>query len=179
VSSSSDAVVIGEVFSRQIALFNPNEHQCRVTILGVGATGSFTTLALAKLGFKDIHIWDGDTVEQHNVPNQLHRWCDTGLPKVEATKAIVASFCDGLDEVNPVITTHNQMFGEEDKLPHGIVVCAADTMEARQLFWSEIKDNLKVDLYLDPRVGGAVVSFVQHHPPQPGTHRGLRGITAL
>lgn len=165
--SSSDAAVIGEIFSRQIALFNPDEHQCRVTILGAGATGSFTALALAKLGFKDIHIWDGDTVERHNVPNQLHRWSDMGSSKVDATKAIVASFCDGLDEVTPMITTHNQMFEEEDELTYGIVVCAADSMEARELFWRKIKGSLKVDLYLDPRVGGQLFhlySIIPHNP---------------
>lgn len=162
-----DTIVIDQVFNRQIALFNPGEHQNRVTILGAGATGSFTALALAKLGFTDIHIWDGDTVEWHNVPNQLHRVSDTGTSKVIATAEIVKSFCDGLGDISPTITTHDQMFEEGDKITHGIVVCAADTMSARELFWSKIKNNLKVDLYLDPRVGGQtfhLYSIIPHNP---------------
>lgn len=160
-------LVTGDIFSRQMALFDPDNHQVRVTILGAGATGSFVALALAKLGVKDIHIWDQDTVEWHNVPNQLHRWSDTGKSKVEATAEIVEQFCQGLDEIEPKMTLHNKMFEPEDSLTHGIVVCAADSMEARQLFWEKIKGNLKIDLYIDPRVGGQIFHLYCIEPVNP------------
>lgn len=165
--SDDNALVAGTVFSRQLALFDPESHQVPVTILGAGATGSFTALALAKLGIKDIHIWDGDTVEWHNVPNQLHRWGDIGEHKVEATSEIVQDFCRGLDLIEPSIHTHGKMFEEEDSLGHGIVVCAADTMKARNLFWSKIKNNIRIDLYIDPRVGGQSFHLYSIDPTSP------------
>ena len=42
-----------------------------VTVIGAGATGSFITLALAKMGVRHITVYDDDTVEEHNLPNQF------------------------------------------------------------------------------------------------------------
>lgn len=159
--------LVEEVFKRQSALFDPQNHQVPVTILGAGATGSFTALALAKLGFKDIRLWDADTVEVHNVPNQLHRWGDCGKSKVQATAEIIQMFCEGLDEVEPVITTHAKMFEAEDGIGSGVVVCAADKMDARKLFWDKVKGNVNIPLYLDPRVSGQIFHLYSIEPFNP------------
>jgi hypothetical protein len=164
----TSTITTPQIFSRQMGLFNPDKHQKRVIILGVGATGSFTALALAKMGIQDIQIWDADYVEMHNCPNQLHRWSDLGRSKVDATKDIVHSFCDGLDQTTPNIQTFSRFFEEEDDFGQGgIVICAADSMAARAMFWEKVKRNMRVDLYIDPRVGGQIIHMYCLDPFNP------------
>ena len=69
-------------FTRQERIFNPNNQLSKITIIGVGCTGSFITLNLAKLGFNNINIIDFDKVEEENIPNQFYREKDIGKPKV-------------------------------------------------------------------------------------------------
>ena len=57
-------------FQRQLDLANPAQLKVPITILGAGAVGSFTTLTLAKLGCSSLTVYDPDTVEVHNLPNQ-------------------------------------------------------------------------------------------------------------
>jgi hypothetical protein len=142
-----------ETYMRQTTLFHPGKHQEHITILGAGQTGSFAAFGLAKLGISDMEIWDADTVEPHNCPNQLHRWTDLGKPKVEATEEIIHAFCDGMDETPPRITTHQEMYEGQAPL-HGVVICAADSMKARASFWEMVKMNIRVRLFIDPRLGG-------------------------
>ncbi|MHA2064451.1 MAG: ThiF family adenylyltransferase [Candidatus Thorarchaeota archaeon] len=154
------------VYLRQTDLFDPSKHQERIIILGAGQTGSFTAFGLAKLGVKNIEIWDADAVEPHNCPNQLHRWSDLGDAKVRATSKIIHSFCDGMDEEPPNIVARDEMYEGQAPLK-GLVICAADSMEARTLFWEKVKMNLMVPLYIDPRLGGQslhLYCMVPHDP---------------
>jgi len=54
--------------SNEVALQGFN--QKRVDIIGAGATGSHVVMLLAILGFTNIHVWDFDRVEAHNLANQ-------------------------------------------------------------------------------------------------------------
>src|SRR3990172_12168799 len=60
--------------------------KAHVTIVGVGGLGSFAALALAKMGVGTLTLVDGDTVEEHNVANQLYGPEQLGLLKVEACR---------------------------------------------------------------------------------------------
>ena len=56
---------------RQFEVFLPNKFKDkRIDVIGVGATGSYIVWLLAKIGLSNIHIWDHDVVEDHNIPNQ-------------------------------------------------------------------------------------------------------------
>ena len=50
-------------YSRQVNIFKPDEFNTPVHVIGVGATGSWLAPSLAKLGVKNIHVWDDDIVE--------------------------------------------------------------------------------------------------------------------
>ncbi len=77
-------------FHRQLDVLDvPRLARTPITVIGAGAVGSFTVLALAKCGAECITVYDDDTVESHNLPNQWYRLTDLGRPKVEALRELV------------------------------------------------------------------------------------------
>jgi shikimate 5-dehydrogenase len=59
-------------FLRQLDIADPSKFKDKpVTVIGAGEIGAATVVALAKTGFENITVYDFDTVEEHNFPNQL------------------------------------------------------------------------------------------------------------
>lgn len=132
--------------NRHMELFNPYKFETPVHVIGVGATGSWLTLQLAKLGITDITIWDYDMVEEHNVPNQAFGRQDIGLPKVQAVEQLLLRDC--LTQVK----VKNKKF--TDQRLSGIVFLMVDSMEQRKLIWeNSIKMKQNVKLLVEPRMG--------------------------
>lgn len=132
--------------SRHYELFNPYTFNLPVHVIGVGATGSWLALALAKLGITEIHVWDFDTVEEHNVPNQAYSVADIGKPKVNALFDQI-KFMTGTE-----IHTHNEKVVRQRLT--GIVYCMVDSMETRRQIWDYCgKMKSQVKLWVEPRMG--------------------------
>lgn len=149
----------GMDFKRQKQFFNPIKQTSHITVIGAGSIGSFISLTLAKLGFNQITVFDGDIVEEHNLPNQFYRITDVNKPKVEALQEIVHQF------TGTTITCHNkfvenvmeQIQVEQDM----IIIFALDSLDVRK------KLALQLEMYpaviVDPRMGGEGWSiFVTH-----------------
>lgn len=143
-------------FMRQSGLINSDYFNEPINIIGVGATGSFTTLVLAKMGFNKISVWDKDNVELHNLPNQFYRMTDVGHPKVEMLKEIIKLL------TNIRIKTHNTLYLKSHL--SGITISGVDSMPVREQIWSSIKNNKDVPLYIDARMGGEVMMVLAIHP---------------
>lgn len=146
---------------RQSDIVEPSELK-PVTVAGVGGIGSPTTLALAKMGCKEITVFDPDKVENHNIPNQIYRPEDIDLSKVSCLQEIVKSFT-GIE-----IQTHAEKF-QVDKLSPGVLISAVDTMSMRKEIWKEIKFNAAIDFYIDARMGGEIArihTICPHDPDQ-------------
>lgn len=132
--------------SRHRELFNAEEFNTPVHIIGVGATGSWLALALAKLGIQDITVWDYDTIEEHNVPNQLYSLPDVGMGKVEALRHYIRAV------TGTEIKAKNTKFTNQRL--RGIVFLMVDSMEQRKLIWENaIKMKQSVELLVEPRMG--------------------------
>jgi tRNA A37 threonylcarbamoyladenosine dehydratase len=72
-------------FHRQLDVVDvPRLSQIAITVIGAGAVGSCTVLALAKSGAERIVVYDDDVIEAPNLPNQWYRLADVGRPKVIA-----------------------------------------------------------------------------------------------
>lgn len=141
-----------ERFSRQTDILKPDVCNKPIMIIGCGATGSFTALALAKMGLTDITVFDADSVEEHNFPNQLFPIEMKGMNKAEATKRLVKYFT-GVDiAAFPV-------FYEKQELK-GIVISALDTMSGRKLIYENCKQSKKVELLIDPRTGAELFKLL-------------------
>lgn len=143
-------------YHRQLDLINVEKlKETHITVIGVGALGSFSTLMLAKMGVEHIRVYDDDAIEEHNFPNQFYRNEDLGKKKVEALRDLIQSF-EGLR-----IETIDKKFEETDELS-GVVIAAVDNMAARQIVWNAVKLNPSVDRFIDTRAAGnlAEIYFV-------------------
>jgi len=115
-----------------------------ITVIGAGAIGSWTTLALAKMGFSDITVYDFDVIDEANMNCQFFPLKDIGKKKVDALSALVLNFT-GLK-----ITTHDKYCGGSH---HGIVITAVDSLDVRKLIWGQHKTSMKTKFLIDPRMG--------------------------
>lgn len=149
-------------YTRQMEIFNPREFNTPVHIIGAGSTGSWLALTLAKLGIEDITVWDFDTVEEHNIPNQAYRvkYNNTGSnklgyiegtdindEKVSALRSVVKDFTD------TSIKIKNEKVDGTQRLS-GVVFMMTDTMSSRkEIFERAIELKQHVKLLIEPRMG--------------------------
>jgi hypothetical protein len=143
-------------YNRQLDILNPAQLNVPVTIIGAGATGSFTALSLAKMGVHDLTVFDYDSVEEHNLPNQFYRTGDVGRPKVYALREIIEDF-EGI-----TIKARNEKY--RGQRLSGIVIVAVDSMDARIHIWKFVKDNPDIKLFIDSRMGAEVMKIYSLNP---------------
>lgn len=147
-------------YSRQLEIIDPNEFNgmgLQIDVIGSGATGSWLTMILAKMGLQNIHVWDADNVEMHNLPNQLFRLKDIGVPKVEAIKDIV-KIATGNE-----ITSHNEFVTPATKTMGEIVFLLTDTMSSRkEIVQNCLSYNMKTKICIETRLAakqGRIYAF--------------------
>ena len=134
--------------SRHLSVFSPNDFgNTRIDVIGAGATGSKVVVQLAKLGIQNIHVWDFDKVEAHNIANQAFAIGHIGKPKVEALYDVVkASTGTKIDPHNERVDG-SQQFGE-------VVFLLTDTMSSRKEIWEKgIRLKLGIKLMIETRMG--------------------------
>lgn len=135
--------------SRHITVFNPASVKNDIHIIGVGATGSFVAMELARMGCPVINIYDFDDVEIHNIPNQYYDTGDLGKLKAEA-------LTDKLRLINPDITVN---VGKEAVTPEdiskmsGYVFLLVDSMKVRKELWEAAKANKDLINVWESRLG--------------------------
>lgn len=96
-----------------------------IHVVGCGATGSHICEELARIGCSDIHLWDMDKVDPHNITNQMFTELDVDMPKVDACKKAMANI-NGLIEV----TTHGK--GWQGQVLNGYVFLCVDNIDVHQ-----------------------------------------------
>ncbi len=134
-------------FHRQLDVLDvPRLASIPITVIGAGAVGSFTVLALAKSGAERIVVYDDDTVEAHNLPNQWYRMADLGRLKVEALRELVRDMTGVEIDIRTERFT-NQRASE-------VTVCAVDSMDIRIDLWRQL--HPRPQLYVDARMGAEV-----------------------
>ena len=145
-------------FKRQSSIISPAEFNAsgkRIDIIGAGATGSYVALQLAKMGLVNIHVWDGDVVEAHNLPNQLYGLSDIGRPKVEALRDIVKQLTD-VD-----LQIHNEFV--KDQQLGNIVFLLTDSMSSRkEIYENCMKYNPDTEICIETRLSatqGRIYAF--------------------
>jgi len=147
-------------FSRQSDLVETEALETRITIIGCGGIGSFTALALAKMGCVHLTLYDDDLVEEHNIPNQLYRPGDVGQLKVERLADIIKSFTGTGIDARPERVQGQRL--------EGIVVSGVDSMEARRRIWDRsIRFKAAVSTYIDARMGAEVARIYTVRPTDP------------
>lgn len=154
--------------TRQLDLLPPEALAARnVDIVGVGGTGSWTALLLAKMtggadGFS-MRLIDADHVSEHNVPSQFYCCEDAAQSKlkVEACAEHLSRFADTRVQVLPAFLDGTTPYALRD-----IVIFATDSMQARATCWEDyVADNPSVTWLVDSRTGaekGTVIAVRVH-----------------
>lgn len=133
---------------RHLSVFHPDAFgNRRVDVIGAGATGSRVAISLAKLGIPNIHVWDFDKIEGHNVANQAFGNDDVGKFKVEALAALIKRQT-GMD-----IVQHNARYEGGEQLG-AVVFLLTDSMASRKQIWeASIKLKPRTELMVETRMG--------------------------
>lgn len=118
-----------------------------IHIIGVGGTGSYVALILAKLGIENITIYDFDTVEMKNVGNQMFGIQDVGILKTVALhKRILIDTGIDINIKSIKVDLANAKF-------KGIVFVLTDTMLSRKQILKANKTNFDCELLIETRLG--------------------------
>ena len=143
---------------KHLDFFDPNKITNPIHIIGVGAIGSYIALFLSKLGIKTIHIYDFDTVDEHNITNQVYDTKDLNKEKVEAIS-------EKMLKNNPdmIVVKH----GKYEKQPlYGYVFLAVDSIETRRNIAENNRYNNQIKIVIDSRIGletGQVLAINWHN----------------
>ena len=134
-------------YTRQADLVDSRIFDAPITVIGAGAIGSFTVLALAKMGFNRIAVFDDDKVEEHNLPNQFYP-----IDAIGKEKALVLA-----DMVYEMTGTHihgivARWSKDSIKLDTPVVISAVDTMAVRDELYKSL--NATKCIFIDGRMGG-------------------------
>lgn len=142
-------------FQRQSELFDPEETQETITIIGAGNIGSTTAYGLAKLGLKSIIIYDFDKVEEHNLASQFFGVGDVGKLKTDCLKEHIKKFT-GIE-----ISTDGKFI---DQRTYGILIIAVDTMKERERICKVIS-KYPPRVIIDGRMGGDTIEIYTANTP--------------
>lgn len=134
-------------FSRQANILNVEKDGNKpIHIVGAGATGSWITLGLAKMGFKNITVYDFDEVGEHNLPNQAFM-----LEHIGQNKASAISQLTGLCTGKGVNYSENKIEGGESL--SGVVIVLTDTMKSRKDIWNRsVKFKPSIEMLIETRM---------------------------
>ena len=132
--------------SRHESVFNPSDFDYPVHIIGVGATGSRVFASLVELGMKQIHVYDYDLVESHNLANQIYMDRDIGQPKIRGCEAFLRQKLGitGTTPTPPTFGFHEQrvtpayLSDIDHNMRGGIVFLLTDTMDSRRKIFTAL-----------------------------------------
>lgn len=148
-----------EHLTRQYDLIPEEVLGHEITVIGAGAIGGWTTLALAKMGFGNLKVIDFDKIEIENMNSQFYRFSDIGHYKTWALSQLVYDFTNlRIGAVNDKYTSAKFK---------GIVIVAVDKMEARKAVWDAHKNFPFTDLIIDPRMGAETALMYAMNPNDP------------
>lgn len=154
---------------RHLTVFDPYTfNPTQVHIVGCGAAGSKTALSVAKLGVANIHLWDGDTVEEHNIANQAFGIQDIGHKKVTALGDIIKN------QTGTVCHEHEKMIEGKEEFD-GVVFLMVDSMKAREeIFDTSLDKNFRVKQVIEIRMGADLIRSYCFTPFNPGEVKGWK-----
>ena len=118
-----------------------------VTIIGAGGVGSALILSAAIMGFRKIHVWDYDVLQEHNLSTTMYPQQYLGKSKTEAAKELVKYFgCEHTE-----IIEHGEYSILDGLTP--CVMMAPDNMEVRKIVYMNWSRNPKRTVLVDGRMG--------------------------
>lgn len=147
--------------TRHLEVFDPDRWgDRRIDVIGAGATGSRIAVSLAKLGITNLHVWDDDVVEEHNVANQIYGNEHIGQFKVDALQQIIQ------DATGTNIFIYRERACSSIRCGE-VVFLLTDTMESRREIWEGLKWKPHIGLVIETRMGVDQGRIYAIHPINP------------
>ena len=133
--------------SKSYEFFKPDMLESRVHIIGCGAIGSTVAENLVRFGITKITLYDFDTVEAHNIANQMFRHTDIGKLKIDA-------LAEYLTEINPECAADLKLVKEgwTGQRRSGYVFLCVDNIDLRREIATACKENTFVKGMFDFRM---------------------------
>lgn len=150
--------VLHEQLIRQSDLIPSEVLGTPITIIGAGAIGGWTAIALSKMGFGNLSVWDDDVVSIENLSCQPYGKSQLGQKKVEALNEVCLS-----QGALGMLDMKSERYRGGTQLK-GIVISAVDSMEARKAIWDAHKGSAFTRYLIDPRMGAEVVLLYVVNP---------------
>lgn len=140
---------------RHLSVFDPSKfNDTPIHIVGVGATGSRVFMALVELGLTNIHCHDFDSVEGHNLANQIYGYDDIGKLKVQGC---YDAYMRKTGNQPPKSMTFSDLAVPNDKVSlEGVVFLLTDTMSSRrEIFDTCLKGNFLIECVIETRMASS------------------------
>lgn len=172
------------MYRDQLKIFDPNRWDLPIHLIGAGGINNEMGIHLAKMGVREIHVWDDDILEARNCPTEIaYSYADIGRPKVKAMASSVGEVIGKWDsshafsayegyyeaslDFNLRFYYHQKRVTAETELS-GMVICGVDSMQSRKEIWETVKrqaDN--IPLFIDGRSAGVETLIFALRPADP------------
>ena len=132
--------------SKSYDFFKPESCRERIHIIGCGSVGSTVAELLARFGLTKLTLYDFDTVEPHNLANQMFRQEHIGMSKTTALYYM-------LPEINPEIKRDLviELEGYRGQKLSGYVFLCMDNIDLRREIATTNKNNPYIKAMFDFR----------------------------
>jgi len=147
-------------YSDQWKIFDVESWSWPVHLVGAGGINNLVGPVLAKMGVREIHVWDDDILEPRNCPTEVaYSYQMAGEPKTEAMADVLRYLMGDFK-----IYTHNCRVTEDTELS-GVVICGVDSMSSRRVIWDNVKAHfLDIPLFIDGRSAGEETAIFAFAP---------------
>lgn len=107
-----------------------------IMILGQGGIGSWLSAMLSRVGC-NLHLYDGDSYEEHNLTGQFATGKAIGVNKAVAMRNLISGFSPDCE-----VSSFPEVYGESGLL-NDIVLCGFDSMASRKIAFAKWKEYVK------------------------------------
>jgi len=125
-----------------------------VTVVGAGGIGAITALTLAKMGFKNLRLFDAESVEDENVATQFHPVDAVGTLKVLSVSREISRH-----DPSVAVDFYWSNVDMDTDIKANYIVCTVDSITSRKAVWEAAKKNMGWMYYLDARMGAEVLQL--------------------
>lgn len=149
-------------YADQTQFFDPTTWIYPVHLIGAGGINNLVGPTLAKMGIREIHVWDNDTLETRNCPTEVaYSYAMVGKSKTAAMAEII-SYLMGRNAVQ--VIQHQERVTADTSL-EGVVISGVDSMYSRKAIWEAVQANfINIPLYIDGRSAGKSTSIFAFSP---------------
>ena len=153
---------------RHLEFFNPFEIKEPIHIVGIGAIGSHVAEQLVRMGVDHIVLWDFDTVDEKNIPNQLYTYRNLKMKKVDALKELLL-------DINPDLNIRVRDRWTETQTLNGYVFMCVDSIDVRKEIVAAVEYNPHCLGVFDFRMR---LTDAQHYAAIPGHELEMNNLKA-